>query len=210
MLNMKKKLIVFDMDGVLFDSVELVNNHVRSLYDGLSEDMMKELLTGNFHEEAKKIEHMKLPMTDDEKEAKGKEYMMKKSVMPMYPGAREFLVEIKNAGYKIALNTAAYERNTLPLLENNGVKELFDFIGTAEVSKSKAEKFGIIEKELGVKNENTLFITDTLGDLREADEAGVPTICVTWGVHDIEYFTREKHKNLVGIVDSFEELRKFI
>jgi phosphoglycolate phosphatase-like HAD superfamily hydrolase len=52
------------------------------------------------------------------------------------------------------------------------------------------------------------FITDTLGDIRDADVANVPTIAVTWGAHNHSYFNREKNKNLIKIVDSVSELQE--
>ena len=55
-----------------------------------------------------------------------------------------------------------------------------------------------------------LFITDALGDLKDADIAGVPTIAVTWGVHNKSFFEKEKHINLIGIVDTVEELSNLI
>jgi phosphoglycolate phosphatase-like HAD superfamily hydrolase len=68
----------------------------------------------------------------------------------------------------------------------------------------------MIEKKYNLSNKDFLFITDTLGDIREADIANIPTVAVTWGQHDRSYFTREEHKNLIGIVDSFEQLKDFI
>ena len=50
-------------------------------------------------------------------------------------------------------------------------------------------------------------MTDTLGDIREGNIAGVQTIGVTWGVHDRE--TLEKGSPL-AIVDTVFELRDTI
>ena len=65
---------------------------------------------------------------------------------------------------------------------------MFDFLGTAEISKNKVEKFKILKEKYGIREEEMLFITDTLGDLRESSEAGVPTVAVTWGAHKREHF----------------------
>jgi len=128
----------------------------------------------------------------------------------MFVGTKELLQELYNLGYTLVLNTSAYERNCLPLLEKSKIKELFDFVAAAEVSKSKIEKFKLIENKYNVSKEDVLFITDALGDLREADESGVSTIVVTWGVHDKTYFAREVHNNLIGVAGTVEELRNFI
>ena len=61
-----------------------------------------------------------------------------------------------------------------------------------------------------MKEADMLFVTDTLGDIREADIAGIPTVAVTWGAHDESYFNREPHENLLKIVSSVSELEGFI
>jgi phosphoglycolate phosphatase-like HAD superfamily hydrolase len=65
----------------------------------------------------------------------------------------------------------------------------------------------MIKEKYGVDSGDMIFITDTLGDIREADHEGVPTIAVTWGIHDHEYFNREPHDNLIAIVDSVSDLK---
>jgi phosphoglycolate phosphatase-like HAD superfamily hydrolase len=65
-------------------------------------------------------------------------------------------------------------------------------------------------EKYNIPKEHTLFITDTLGDIREAEIADVPTVAVTWGAHDRSYFKQEEHKNIVAIVDSVDELKNFV
>jgi phosphoglycolate phosphatase len=207
---MKRKIIVFDMDGVLFDSVAVTEQFLYDRYQGMTKEMQMEILCGNFHEELKKITIPKKELTEEAAEARRALHTENKSKVPMYEGAKELLEELHKEGYILALNTSAYAKNCLPLLERAGITALFDFLGTAEISKSKVDKFKVIEEKYGFDNQHVLFVTDTLGDIREADIAAVPTVAVTWGAHDRSYFTREEHKNVVGIVDSFDELKKNI
>lgn len=207
---MKRKIIIFDLDGVLFDSVAVTEQFLYDRYPGMTKEMQMEILCGNFHEELKKIVLPKKVQTEEEAEARRVLHTENKSKVPLYEGAKEMLLELHKGGYILALNTSAYEKNSLPLLDRAGITELFDFLGTAEISKSKVDKFKIIEEKYGFDNEHVLFITDTVGDIREADIANVPTVAVTWGAHNRSYFTREEHKNLISIVDTFEELMRII
>jgi phosphoglycolate phosphatase-like HAD superfamily hydrolase len=102
------------------------------------------------------------------------------------------------------------ERNCLPLLEKAGIQNMFDWVASADVSKDKVEKFAMIQERYAAKKEDLLFITDTQGDIREADRAGIATIAVLWGSHDESYFNREPHENLKGIVASPAELKECI
>lgn len=65
----------------------------------------------------------------------------------------------------------------------------FDILGN-DVATSKAEKIQRILTKRELDPARCLMITDTLGDIRESTEVGVPTIAVTWGYHD--RFTLEK------------------
>lgn len=207
---MEKKIIVFDLDGVLCDTIQFVRENLANVYHGFTEETHKELMNGNFHEEIKKVTLPKREETEAKTTDRRLKFEKRKSEAPLYPGAQEFLKELHTAGYTLVLNTSARDRTSRPLLDRLGITNLFDFIATAETSKSKIEKFKIIAKKYAVQNDELLFITDTMGDIREADEAGVSTIAVTWGGHDRDYLIREKHENIVAIVDSFEELKAFV
>lgn len=207
---MNRKIIIFDMDGVLFDSEAVAVQSLMYQYPGMTKEMQKEVLTGNFHEEIAKITILKIEETEEEKSDRQRKYAEDKAKSPMYDGIKELLTNLHKDGYTIAMNTSALDRNCIPLIEGAGITNFFDFIATAELSRSKVEKFKIIKNKYGVEESNMLFVTDTLGDIREADLAGVPTVAVTWGAHDRSYFSREPHDNLIGIVDTVSELEAFI
>lgn len=207
---MKTKIIIFDLDGVLFDSTAIAEKNMLDLYPDITNEMHKEVLTGNFHEEVAKLTIPRKIETEEEKKIRQSQYSKDKSKVLMYEGMKELLIHLHSKGYILILNTSALDRNCLPLLENQNIKDLFDFLATAEISKSKVEKFKMIEDKYTTPKEDVLFITDTLGDIREADIANIPTVAVTWGTHDRSYFNREPHENLIGIADSVSELRAFI
>lgn len=200
------------MDGVLFDSPKLINAFFLHMYPTMTQENMNEILSGNFHEELEKFKISNEPIeeTAEEKKKRQENYSNQKLTTPLYNGVRELLQSLHSLGYILTINTSAFEKNCLPLLENSQVKGLFDFIATAEVSKSKVKKFKIIKDKYRASTIDILFITDTLGDIREAETAQVPSVAVTWGAHDRSYFTREHYKNLIAIVDSVSELEAFI
>ena len=206
----RPKVIVFDFDGVIMDSNEISRLEFYKVFQSASDSAYKEVLCGNYHDEIEKLAIPKLIETDSEREIRIAEYEKNKIDCVFFDGIPELVKELHKKQYKLALNTSTKENTCLPSLQKIDIDKLFDFIGTKEVSKSKVEKFNIMKEKYGVTGEEMMFITDTVGDIREAKEAGVPTIAVTWGIHDREYFTMEKHDNLVAIVDSVEELREKI
>ena len=61
----------------------------------------------------------------------------------------------------------------------------------------------IIFSKYGIGAKDCLFITDTLGDLKEAAEVNIKTVAVTWGFHSLK--TLEKGNPWV-IVNTSQEL----
>ena len=184
---MKNKIIIFDMDGVLYDTIPFAEEEYLKIHPGMTKEMYREIHSGNFHEESKKYSHLKKIETEEEKNNRKKIYAERKGLTPMFEGIKDLLEELYKDGYILVLNTNAYNQNCLTLLENSGVKNLFDFIATAELTTSKVEKFKIILEKYNVNKNNVLFITDSLGDVKEANIAEIPTVAVTWGSprHDI-------------------------
>jgi len=207
---MNKKIIIFDMDGVLFDSMGIAQKYFTERHPGVSAAMYQEMYTGNYHEEVKKYLHLRLSESDEKKIQDQSSYAELKSKAPMFVGVKNLLEDLHKLGLILILNTSAFVKTTMPLLENAAIETLFDFVATAEISKSKTEKFNLIAEKYQTNKKDILFITDSLGDVREADLANIETIAVTWGIHGREYFSLEANNNLIGVVDSVDELRESI
>ena len=198
------------MDGVIFNSVGFSRGVFLKRHPGVTEAMYNEIHIGNYHEGASKYHHLEIKQTEAEKNQHRLNYAEGKSKVPVFPGMDILLSDLHKLGYLIVLNTNAYNRTCLPLLERSKMRVFFDFLTTADTSTDKVEKFKLIEDKYKADKKDILFITDALGDLRDADIAKIPTLVVTWGVHDKNYFTREKHDNLIGIFDKVEELSAFL
>jgi phosphoglycolate phosphatase len=204
------KIVIFDFDGVIIDSINLIQDQFLKNHPSANPAVFKELNLGNFHEESKKISHLRRPMSEEEEAAELAKYATAKSMTPFYPGIPELLRDLHASGILLALNTSGYNNNCIPILEQAGVKAYFDFLGTAEVSKSKVEKFKMIEEKYALPKETVLFVTDTLGDLKEAAVADIPTVAATWGAHDASFFKTADYPNLRCVVNTVSELRDFI
>lgn len=209
---MQKKLIIFDLDGVLFDTPKITNDFFLHEFPTMTPKIMNEILCGNFHEELRKFKltNPRITETAEEKTARNAAYSEKKNNAPMYDGVRELLERLHINRHVLTVNTSALAKNCLPLLERSGTAKFFDFVATKEVSESKVEKFKIICEKYSVTPQQTLFITDTLGDIREADAMHIPTIAVTWGAMSKAYLTREPHANLIAVVDSAGQLSSLL
>ncbi|MFH1047071.1 MAG: HAD hydrolase-like protein [Patescibacteria group bacterium] len=88
-------------------------------------------------------------------------------------------------------------------LVTHGVRDLFGTIYGADVHKSKRVKLRRALADAGVSADDAVFITDTLGDIREAAHVGLRAIGVTWGFQRAETLRRG---NPLAVVDTAEEL----
>jgi len=196
------------MDGVLFDSTKLVSDFMHFLYPTLTPAIQNEMWRGNFHEQMEKfrLANRGIEETPEEKINHRKAYAERKMRSPLFEGIMDLLQNLRKDGKILTINTSAFEKNCLPLLQNSKTDNLFDFVATAEISKNKSDKFEIISQKFDIPRNQMVFVTDTVGDIKEAAQSGVPTIAVTWGAHDRSFFENEKYDNLITIVDTVKEL----
>ena len=148
--------------------------------------------------------------TEEEQNLRRQKYLEKKTEAPFYPGVVDLLKDLHSSGRILALNTSAYSPACVPCLTRHKVIDFFDYMGTADISRSKVDKFKLIKEKYNIDFSEMIFVTDTIGDLKEARVVGVPTIGVTWGVHDLEDFKKDEYENLVGLAHSVDELRNLL
>lgn len=193
------------MDGVLFDTVEAYISYTVSMYNEMTPEAMVRMSKGNIYEEFKNA-NLTLREPDPEIRAQVREtYLRYKATKPLFPGIHELLSALAPRA-TLAINTAAGIDTCEPLLAAQGIREFFSMVATKDASPSKVEKFSIIAQEYGIDPTDLVFITDSVGDVREAFEANVPTIAVTWGIHSRTDFQTAGFSNLIAIVDSVPEL----
>ncbi len=207
-----KKIVIFDMDGTLFNNVETAYANVSIKQPRITRGEFLALYAENYHDAIVKYQTNNPPiqLTPEQQEQYDQNYALKKAHSKLFSGIHNLLEKLYNDGIILVLNTSAYERNALPQLEQTGIKKFFDLIGTVELSKSKIEKFNIILEKYNVTKDDVLFVTDAVGDVKEASVLDIPTIGVTWGIHDREYLNREHYNNLITIVDTVKELKDYI
>src|SRR5688572_7157302 len=141
---MNKKVIIFDLDGVLFDSVELMHEITRDQYVDIPLEKILELHMGNIH--TNEIIWEKKEQTDEQKEQFFRGYRKKKMELPMFEGMRDIVVDLSEQA-TLVVNTSARIESSVPLLERENIAHHFSYIATKEVHESKVEKFKIIAEQ---------------------------------------------------------------
>ena len=183
------KTIVFDMDGVLLDSEQLILNIWVYLgekyhYEGMRDVMLECLGTNN--EETRRIVDRTygpdFPYEDFRKESKEIfQERTKKDGVPLKPGARELLQFLKINGWDIGLASSTSGATVREELQGVGLLDFFQVIVSGDMvqeSKPHPEIYFKACEMLGVNPKEAVAVEDSKNGVRSAAMAGMKVILV--------------------------------
>jgi phosphoglycolate phosphatase-like HAD superfamily hydrolase len=200
---MNKKVIIFDFDGVIIDSWH--HSYSRNLKDwpDLQPHQHKSFFNGNIFEEIAKMPPSVVSKEDMEKWLLEEFYPAKKK-LPMFVGIAEVVKKLAEE-YILVINTSATFISTQEYLAEQGLDVVFDKIYGLEISKDKIQKFKQILEDYHVTAEECVLVTDTVGDVLEAQHCAIASIVVTYGYQDRSFFESIKDE-VVGFADRPEQI----
>jgi len=210
---MSIKLIIFDLDGTLVDSIvdltHALNYATKPL--GIRErsvDEMRDLVGTGISIVIDKV----LAEKGEFKEkvlARFLDYYWQNLVAytTLYPGVEETLKSLE--GYKKAVVTNKREKFAKKGLEELGMKKYFDAIlGSDSVGKKKPSPEPILHllKMFNLNHEDALMVGDSEIDMAAGKGAGVRTVGVTYGYRGKESlfdaeFIIDDLRELVGVIE---------
>lgn len=125
------------------------------------------------------------------------------------PYVEEFLSNLSNAGYTMAIVTNRHAWNTWFLLGDFS-KYFVAIIGAEHVKKFKPDPEGIniVLRALGTKKKRTIIVGDSPFDIKAGKEAGIKTGAVVWeyGSHKLIDFKGTRPDYVIGSETSFYKL----
>jgi HAD superfamily hydrolase (TIGR01509 family) len=184
------KAYIFDLDGVLLDSMGLWEQiDVDFLTKrGLeaTPDYIDAICALSFPEAAEyTVKRFGLPDSADDltKEWNDMAVYAYGNTVPLKPGAKEYLLECKRQGAKLGIATSLPVALYEPALRNNGILDLFDVVcSTDEVGFGKTEPdvFLLAARRLGVSPADCIVFEDAPQAVKSAKQAGM----TVYGVYD--------------------------
>ncbi len=102
----------------------------------------------------------------------------------VFPGAIEALESLKAAGVKMAICTNKPAATTTPVLNVMGLNGFFDVVSCGDaVPHKKPDGRHVLHcvEQLGASIETAAMVGDSENDIRAAIDAGVRSVCVTFG-----------------------------
>jgi len=188
------KTILFDFDGVIVNSFQPafeVSRMLRPRMDFTKDDYRK-CFEGNVYEEFLKI--------DKKQEVTNKQffeiYIPKLFQLPVVKGIPKTLKMLFKK-YRLIIISSTISSPIGEWLNRRGLAKYFSEIMGGDVHKIKLEKIRMIFEKYGINSDDCVFITDTLGDLREAKNAGLNCLAVTYGFHSEDTLRKGKPAGFV-------------
>lgn len=191
-----QKIIVFDFDGTLCDSLQIAITEFNELaskwninpINGIAQIRNFPLQTVL---ETHGVTYWKLPII---------KYQLVQNIaghvpnMKTFPELRETLMELKNQGYILGILSSNSYDNINQFLEQQGLK-VFSFVyhGISLFGKAR-----LLRKIKQMANGSAIFyVGDENRDIQAAKETNIPVIAVTWGYQSKNLLTQYSPEYMV-------------
>lgn len=196
-----RKIIIFDFDGVLADSVQVVFKMNQEAVASINKTLTMEEYVSCFEEHVNKRLAELFHLTEEEKEML---VGVKENLFPQYYNmhtiklfnfAKELVLEAGTLGELWIISSSPSDL-IKQVLEPYGLVGSF----TKIIGQNSKAKNIILENEIkGMKEGEVFFITDTTGDIKETRKipTKILTLAVTWGFHSATLLESEKPDLLV-------------
>ncbi|KAB0499084.1 HAD-IA family hydrolase [Pseudomonas vancouverensis] len=189
------KLLIFDWDGTLADSIGRIVEamHVASERSGfaLRDDFAVKGIIGLGLPEA--IRTLYPEITDPEllafRDFYAEHYIAAEAVpSPLFEGVLESMEAFRAEGYHLAVATGKARRGLDRVLKAHGWENYFDITRAADETASKPHPL-MLEQILAhceVRPEQALMVGDSSFDLQMARNAGMGSVAVSYGAQSID------------------------
>ena len=214
-----KKLVIFDLDGTLLDTIadlaESANYALKQLdYPTHPVDAIRTFVGNGIN----KLLERALPAHEQTEE---NIMRMRSHFVPYYdihnadlstpyPGIVSLLEDLQAKGILIAVASNKYQEATVKLVKQYFPNiDFIEILGQREGINVKPDPsivFDILQKA-NLSKENVLYVGDSGVDMQTAINAGVDAVGVTWGFRpraELESFRP------MGLIDKAEDLLEFI
>jgi phosphoglycolate phosphatase len=178
------KLIIFDFDGTLADTIGALIRISNRLapefgYPQIGDEQLANLKYLSSWEIIKlsKVALWKLPFLL--KRVK-EEFPDEVRNVKLFPGVIELLNTLKLQGYRLGIVSSNAETNIRSLLQQNQIEHLFDFVKTASTF-GKGKTIDRMIRQYDCPKSDAIYIGDEIRDIQAARSIAIRIVAVGWG-----------------------------
>ena len=210
----KYKLVIFDWDGTVMDSISKIVNCIRHSALALNIEPPSDTAIKNIIGMSLELA-IEVLFPDDVAQhpalIKGykQQYRVDTTPTPVFDNVENVLSTLKAQGVILAIATGKGRAGLERLLDESQLREFFSASRTSCEAQSKPSPDMLYQllDELGVNVDDALMIGDTKIDMAMAKAAGMDRVGVTMGVHNAEQLNEFTP---VATVDSYQQLQRIL
>ncbi|MDD5461068.1 MAG: HAD-IIIA family hydrolase [Methylococcales bacterium] len=189
-------LIIFDWDGTLINSIDWITDCLQSAaaqcdYPVPEPQAAKDVIGLSI----KRAMQALFPEADAKTQEQlvacySRKYISREiSRADLFPGVYQMLVQLKEAGYQLAVATGKTRDGLQRALQATETEDLFCTTRCADETASKPDPRMLLEiiEHTNAANERTLMVGDSTHDLQMALNANISAIAVSCGAHPEEF-----------------------
>ena len=183
-----KKLLLFDFDGVVVDSLDVYEGTVTRCLNKIGQPIVKsradflELFEDNFYTS---LVRKGVDLTAFMNASTDILAQVNYGEMKLFYDLIPVLAKLKVANI-LAIISSSDSQDINLIMTRFHLNGYFRDILGSDVNFSKKEKILHAVDKFGTGKENTYYVGDTTGDIKEAKAVGIKTIAVSWGWHSRE------------------------
>lgn len=197
------KLILFDFDGVLANTHIMCYKIHKENNPTLEYKFFQSLSSGNFLKLWKKAERENKIIQNPNFHSL---YVNGLSKLEMPEELKRIVIKFSEKYFLYVISSTSSDK-IRSFLEKEKIAGKFKMILGGDIHENKTEKIKELLENNKLSPKDAIYVTDTTGDIIEAQECGVESIAVSWGLHDKEELLRGKP---FALVDTPEELEQKI
>ncbi|MEL6414375.1 MAG: HAD-IA family hydrolase [Pseudomonadota bacterium] len=218
---MTLKLAIWDMDGTIVDSREVIQNAMVRSFEALDlapppyEETRKTIGLGL----AEACQILAPDVSGAKLDALVESYRQSfvqlraegDGFEPLYDGAAETLKRLAEDGWLLGIATGKARRGIEAFFEQHDLRDLFDTTWCADDGPGKPHPFMCEQAmaALGAEPDQSLIIGDAVHDIRMGLNAGIHTMGVSWGFGEAEELqgvgAHEVHHDFAALNTSLDQ-----
>jgi len=210
------KVIIFDFDGTLADTIDILLSITNRLsvelgFKSATKEQIAQLsnLTSWQVLQYSGISIFKFPLLIRMLKAESRTEIPN---IRLFPGIKEVLLELKKQGFQLGIITSNSRENVLESMKKNALQDTFTFI----YSGSTFGKHKVINRWLKTEHINAkevVYVGDEIRDIEAARKTGIKVIAVGWGFNSEEAlvahnpdFLIQSPQELIEIMSNLREV----
>lgn len=212
-MNSPVKLVIFDWDGTLFDSVGQIVASLQfaaqKFNQPLTDEAAKSIIGLGLPEVANTLFPNVPELHADILQSYSEHYVANSKGDAWFAGVNDMLHGLAAQGVQLAVATGKSRKGLDRVLKQTQSEDLFVATRAASETKSKSDPLMLAEilALTGVKAEQAIMVGDSSYDLNMAANIGMPSIGVAYGVHSVAVLQQFKP---IYIADTVADLAVFL